>query len=415
MLKHHIVILAHSLYPSVWANDRILYRIIDELKAHEDLRISIIGLPSANNEEVAYPGCEVVREPYQRENVYAALEKRLGKHKWLRFLLCPRTICYRLMDKKVYSRPYEWEVVQWVKTHRKDISLFIAMSAPYQNLSVAAQLAKYVPTITYKLEPVGTYQPDAATRQTMIAKEMQWDAPVDRIITTSLILRDYLKEATRCYASKNIQAEFPCVIQRQNTERVELPKDRVNMVFAGRFYAQIRHPQFLFELMDRLTHTNMLLHIVGGAREEEYDPTFVDKYLHNHHTHILNHGMQLPDVADAYLMQADVLVHVGNTVDNVMPSKILDYISTGKPILNICKSRNCPTIPLMAKYPMALTLFEDEGLTDAKVEQIIQFVEHYHGQTIPFDTIEQTYEEFTPKYVGRIFYQTIQDVINKQA
>ena len=37
--------------------------------------------------------------------------------------------------------------------------------------------------------------------------------------------------------------------------------------------------------------------------------------------------------------EADILVNIGNSIDNQMPSKIFEYISTGKPILNFYKIR----------------------------------------------------------------------------
>ena len=58
--------------------------------------------------------------------------------------------------------------------------------------------------------------------------------------------------------------------------------------------------------------------------------------------------------------KADVLVNTGNTCDNMVPSKIFEYMNTGKPILNICKNRESPVLRYFDKYPLALTLFEDE-------------------------------------------------------
>ena len=96
-----------------------------------------------------------------------------------------------------------------------------------------------------------------------------------------------------------------------------------------------------------------------------------------------------------------------------MPSKILDYISSGKPILNICKIRNCPTLPLMERYPMGLTIFEDEGISDLVSERVKEFCLQNKGKQVPYEQIEKLYPECTIEYVGKQFDDTIQAAINE--
>ena len=55
-----------------------------------------------------------------------------------------------------------------------------------------------------------------------------------------------------------------------------------------------------------------------------------------------------------------MLVNIGNSVDNFMPSKIFEYISTGKPIINVYKIPECPTLKYLAEYPLALCVSEEE-------------------------------------------------------
>ena len=93
--------------------------------------------------------------------------------------------------------------------------------------------------------------------------------------------------------------------------------------------------------------------------------------------------------------------------------KILDYISSGKPILNICKIPTCPTLPLMERYPMGLTIYEYEELTDNKLQQIESFCIKNKGKQIPFETIAEIYYDSTISYVGQKFYEVIQSVINR--
>ena len=93
--------------------------------------------------------------------------------------------------------------------------------------------------------------------------------------------------------------------------------------------------------------------------------------------------------------------------------------------MNICKIHDCPTIPLMERYPMGLTLFEPSAVSDQEsaissqksviseetVKQVREFCEKNKGKEIPFEQIREMYWEYTPEEVGKIFYQTIQEAI----
>ena len=62
-------------------------------------------------------------------------------------------------------------------------------------------------------------------------------------------------------------------------------------------------------------------------------------------------GLLPPDEAAALENRADVLVSLGNTYDNQMPSKLFGYFATGKPVLHLAVSENDPTLPSSGALP----------------------------------------------------------------
>ena len=99
---------------------------------------------------------------------------------------------------------------------------------------------------------------------------------------------------------------------------------------------------------------------------------------------------------------ADVLVNIGNAADNQMPSKIFEYISTGKPIINIYKLPECPTLKYLAKYPLALCISEEEIREDLPgcAARVRAFCLSNRGKRVSAEEIgrlyaENTYEAFT--------------------
>ena len=121
-----------------------------------------------------------------------------------------------------------------------------------------------------------------------------------------------------------------------------------------------------------------------------------------------------PHQADQLLMQSDILVHIGNTRPDMLPSKILDYISTGKPIINLYQHDQCPTLTILEKYPLKINIRVGSTLTADLLHQIKDFCFNNRGIQIPFSEIESFYTQYTPKVVGDIFYETLYSVTNKK-
>ena len=101
-----------------------------------------------------------------------------------------------------------------------------------------------------------------------------------------------------------------------------------------------------------------------GGINEDFSSEFVDEYLSGKISNIVYHGEVSPEKADWYAQKADILINIGNKEFNLLPSKLIDYVSMGKPIINISQIENCATLPYMAKYPIGLQLFEEKEITE---------------------------------------------------
>jgi hypothetical protein len=56
------------------------------------------------------------------------------------------------------------------------------------------------------------------------------------------------------------------------------------------------------------------------------------------------------------LASANVLVNIGNSTPHQLPSKIVEYMMTGKPILNVVQRPNDPSGDVLGAYPLVFTL-----------------------------------------------------------
>ncbi|MBQ5327038.1 MAG: hypothetical protein J6K80_07535, partial [Oscillospiraceae bacterium] len=107
---------------------------------------------------------------------------------------------------------------------------------------------------------------------------------------------------------------------------------------------------------------------------------------------------------------ADVLVNISNTVDNQVPSKIFDYFSMGKPVLNVQKIPDCPAQPYFDRYPLRFTLKENET---ADTEKLKQFLFKTKGARIDYSQVAQIYSGATVDTVASQLADAISAEITK--
>ena len=84
----------------------------------------------------------------------------------------------------------------------------------------------------------------------------------------------------------------------------------------------------------------------------------------------------------------------------MLPSKLVDYIDTGKPILNICQLEECPSLEYTKKYPMAADVLPTEDLEETKIRVQI-FASKYAGKQLEHEYIENALSEYTAMSVAR--------------
>ena len=416
-MSKRVLFIHDNLFLSPNANTRIVFRLIEHLTNLHNFEVSLIGRASLDGEYVdLYKGCKLIHEPHLKVQKARALKNNLGKYlHLLRYILMPRTISYRLHNNE---EPYVVELRKWLCKNAHTYDLIIATCSPYYPLKVASEIGAKVPVIYYKIDPVATItipkHPSMDFQYANVENEIKFDNCASRIITTDVIFKYYNQLPTKVNADKVVLLNYPNIVERylsneDNNIVATFDKTKVNLCFIGKFYSDVRNPQYLLNLMEQLRGTNIVLHIIGSMGD---CTDMIKASIANGATNVVYHGIVPPSVADDIMLQADVLLHVGNAVDSLMPSKILDYISSGKPILNICKIPTCPTLPLMERYPLGMTINECEEINGELIDSITHFCKTSKDKVIPFAQVHQLYYDSTIDYVGNRFYDIIKEVCN---
>jgi glycosyltransferase involved in cell wall biosynthesis len=150
---------------------------------------------------------------------------------------------------------------------------------------------------------------------------------------------------------------------------------KIKLLFVGTLYKSIRGPSFLLRLFQELCRNRFAeqaeLHLIGDLKDCAAD--FTGQTLRCGGG-IFLHGVQSRQTVARAMSEAHVLVNIGNTTDYQLPSKVVEYAATGKPVLNLVTSGSDTSLAFYRDYPAALSLRSDEELSPAKLAAATDFI-----------------------------------------
>jgi glycosyltransferase involved in cell wall biosynthesis len=154
-------------------------------------------------------------------------------------------------------------------------------------------------------------------------------------------------------------------------EKATSVKKTIHLLFAGTLYSKIRSPKYLLELLCAVRNTTIFsdlkIHFYGtiGDCKNEFEP-----YKNAINDWIFLHGFVDKSELMHVYETADILINIGNSTTYQAPSKVIEYMSTGLPILNIASVEEDSTIPLLKSYPAAFSCFQGDGITENLVNRV---------------------------------------------
>lgn len=171
--------------------------------------------------------------------------------------------------------------------------------------------------------------------------------------------------------------------------------EKVNLVYAGRFFKDIRSPEYLLKTFLLIDDEDIILHLYSSSNCE----AVIDEYVKKAGGRIVKHGLVDAEEIKAVLAGADVLVNVGNAVAEVKPSKTFEYLSTGKPIIHFYQKDLRDE--LLQKYPYSLQISDRSDCGKAAAD-IRSFCHSTQGKASMFREIESLFYNNSSDYVRKI-------------
>ena len=404
-----LLVLAYEYYPTENSNTKMIRKACGLLAEEYDITLVTVKTPEASGAGVAEK-FRVIRVPgysFHREKCTGPLTPgilgRMAAAKIEGKLKRDETVL-------MLSRLFEHEIRKAVRA--ADYDAAVSFSNPFLTHCCASRLLRGsgVPWVAVCFDPFFSNRIyDPALREKRKQLEEQVMASAAKVMVMVPTDRDYLRNGV-AFAEKIVGFEVPGILPMEEfgagtsngkafgaSASDGAASGPVQCRFFGSLYREIRNPSAAVRLFSALggdAEMRFIGRIVDGT-EAEFFPAGCG----------CAHVDELSGEAlAAEYAAAEVLVNLGNTVDNQMPSKIFEYISTGKPILNIHPSPACPTLTYIEKYPLGLNVAEAEILADVAgcAGKVRAFCRETRGKRVSAETVlrlyaENTYEAFAAK------------------
>ena len=257
------------------------------------------------------------------------------------------------------------------------------------------------PVYFYQVDPWGLHRIDnPQNSEDIINRELAVFEKAAHIFTTPVLMRQYAqhKDYSR-YLYKAEGVEFPNIreyIPQQGVKSaIDFDSEYVNILFCGILTDEFRSPEYALKVIAQLIDKGEKIRVyfmgVNNSR-------VLDEYMERYPQNIFFRDRVPAQVAFATMEKADVLFNISNTLDNQVPSKIFDYFSMGKAVLNLQKIENCPAREYFDRYPLSFTLEEN---TAADTEQLAAFLGSSKTAHLDFDKVKEIFADATVDYVAQ--------------
>lgn len=288
----------------------------------------------------------------------------------------------------------------------------LCVCAPYRTAFALEQAKISGKKLLWQLDPYAANRDYNAPGG--FAREGRLLDALDAAFITPTAAGDYLPGAPlAAWQGKVHTLGFPCLLP---PAAAPAPAQPPQCVFCGSLYPGLREPFFALQLFAALAATDpnapTLVLAGGGWAAFEQRTAPLRQALG---AKLLRPGLLPPTQADALQNSAAVLLSLGNSSDNQLPSKLFGYFATGLPVLHLAAHRNDPALPYLARYPLALVLQQEEtGMTDAgqpgtpaalaaAAARLQRWLGEVVGQRLSFAAVQALYPEFTPAQVAQDF------------
>lgn len=395
-----IVFLVGYYYPKAMANGICVGALATELvkQKHE---VHVICLKNGDElQDELINGVDVHRI---KPSLYRSLElSRNTNSKKCNLILRLCTLFIKLVHIPTYPMTSCTQVNSYVKEASKLIdkdTVVVSCFNPMEAIVAGMRLKKKHPeikSIGYYLDSLSNEGDVGILPKKMREKlGLRWEKKLfsvsDCIILMQCHYKHYEKSAYSLYRNKICYADIPLLSIKESITKT----DSKRVVYTGMLSVERRNPEYACEVLGQAM-SDYLIEFYGRGDCDK----ILDRFSEKNGGNVINKGFVDHSVAMSAIDNADILLSIGNKDSDMIPSKIFEYISTGKKIIHFAYDKRDACLPYLSTYPLALVLYDGNNILE-NVKKCEEFVSN-NGLKFDANSIATLFEKNLPKYTANI-------------
>lgn len=341
-----------------------------------------------------------------------------------------RKILEKLMDwtwRKFYwpdgsclwSRPGRKTALQLINKHKFDVVISVGLPFTAHLIGKACKMAHPALKWHMDIEDPFCYSKEFFVNNHRLYNNLNIKAErkafqlADSIsVTVDKALQAYLKHFP--FAKSKIRVIPPLFNLKPESEHsgdFSFNSNNIHLCYIGTFYSNVRSPFRLLSIIKAMKALSaskiqkLTFHFFGEINPEALA---VFNKFPELTAHFVFHGLVDRKIINSVIQQTDFLINIGNTTHYHLPSKSVDYLMSGKPIINICQTQEDTFKELFQDYQLIFNI--DPNLPEDKAAmEIINFVEMNKGKMVSKELTNELGKPFQLKKIADAYLQSITD------
>lgn len=192
---------------------------------------------------------------------------------------------------------------------------------------------------------------------------------------------------------------------------LEKNNQQIHIGYFGSFFKNIREPNAFLDLIRTLIENypslkdHLVVHFFGDIIEhflitfEQYNDLADNIHLH---------GLVSREQISAIMQQMDFLLNISNSTSYQLPSKSVDYLASGKPIINVCSIKKDLFKSFFEPYPIILNLLiVNNEIAKEHVAQLVEFIETNKGKNVDGELIKGWIEGYEVPAISQTYLNVL--------
>ena len=197
----------------------------------------------------------------------------------------------------------------------------------------------------------------------------------------------YVDAVEKFHQSQNKTFQFKFVLENIQSECSDVSVRKsgsIRLLYAGALYKVIRNPEYMLSVISKVPNIQLDMFVRSFECMD-----ILKKYESD--TIIIHDGVDIKKYREMICNEYDILINIGNNCKNQLPSKTLELLSSGRPIINFYYYKDSQ-YEMIDKYPLGLNIGREDADAKTKVEL---FCNKMCGKQLTFEEVEQLYPDYS--------------------